>query len=109
MQIQIQYSYSSSASKSLQQVCQSISNEAYTTKGLSSEDKETLQKTNTSRQGNTYREGRSTKRAQWKEEDNKEVIGSGKDNDEVTVVLETTQNKNYSKKQVNKKSCSSSE
>ena len=85
-----------------------ISNEAYTKKGLQDEDKETLQKTNTSRRSK-YREGRSTKLAQWKEEESKEVIGSGKENDEVTVVLETKQTKNYSKKQVNRKSCSSSE
>ena len=43
------------------------------------------------------------------EEDIKEVIGSGKENDEVTVVLETKQTKNYTEKQVTKKSCSSSE
>ena len=94
MQIQSQYSYSSSARKILQQVVQSISNEAYTKKGLSDEYKETLQKANTSRRSK-YREGRSTKRAQVVEEDIKEVIGLGKENDEATVVLETEQTKNY--------------
>ena len=43
------------------------------------------------------------------EEEDKEVIGSGIEKDEVTVVLETRQTKNYTEKQVNKKSCSSSE
>ena len=42
------------------------------------------------------------------EECGKEVIGSDIEKDKVTVVLETRQTKNYTEKQADKKSCSSS-
>ena len=93
MQIQSQYSYSSSARKSLQQVFRSIiSNEAYTKKGLSDEYKRN------SPEGKYFStkqipRGKIQKRAQVVEEDIKEVIGLGKENDEATVVLETKQTK----------------
>ena len=93
MQIQSQYSYSSSARKSLQQVCQSISNEAYTTKGLLDEYKETLQKTDTSRRENTEEEEVQEDSPSGGRNESKEVLRLGKENDEVTVVLETTQTK----------------